>query len=189
MAAQEVNNYINKRYDRWHDYSLYHCAQAGIPDSSGDVLDEVLLSLLQKEDKMLMRMLNSQKRMLSSCDFYTELDYYVLRTIKLNIYSHTAPFRHKYKTVATDANVNVYRLKLPEQITDDTVEDRPAITLSRFNQVRAIFESIDIPDKAKRIFAHRFFNDLPFSCWDGQESKKELYDTYYKVIKAIKAQL
>ena len=30
MASEAVNNYITKRYERWLDYSLYHCGLAGI---------------------------------------------------------------------------------------------------------------------------------------------------------------
>ena len=187
MAATEVNSYIGKRYQRWHDYSFFHCSQAGIADSSGDVLDEVLLSLLRKDDQMLLRMLNSKRRMLSSCDFYTELDYYVLRMIKINVYSETAPFRHKYKTVATDPNIKISRVNIEDIIDEDP--DIPAEILERFQIVRDVFQKMDLPEKHRQIFEHRFFFDLPFSKWTGPESKKELYETYNKVVKAIKSKL
>ena len=41
MASKAVNNYITKRYERWLDYSLYHCGLASIPDEATDVLNEV----------------------------------------------------------------------------------------------------------------------------------------------------
>ena len=34
MASEAVNNYITKRYERWLDYSLYHCGLAGISDEA-----------------------------------------------------------------------------------------------------------------------------------------------------------
>lgn len=53
MASKAVNNYITKRYERWLDYSLYHCGLAGIPDEATDVLNEVICSLLQKKNRLL----------------------------------------------------------------------------------------------------------------------------------------
>ena len=53
MASEAVNNYITKRYERWLDYSLYHCGLAGISDEATDVLNEVICSLLQKQSKLL----------------------------------------------------------------------------------------------------------------------------------------
>lgn len=53
MASEAVNNYITKRYERWLDYSLYHCGLAGISDEATDVLNEVICSLLQKQSELL----------------------------------------------------------------------------------------------------------------------------------------
>lgn len=53
MASEAVNNYITKRYERWLDYSLYHCGLAGISDEATDVLNEVICSLLQKKSRLL----------------------------------------------------------------------------------------------------------------------------------------
>lgn len=55
MASEAVNNYITKRYERWLDYSLYHCGLAGISDEATDVLNEVICSLLQKKSRLLDR--------------------------------------------------------------------------------------------------------------------------------------
>ena len=44
MASKAVNNYITKRYERWLDYSLYHCGLASIPDEATDVLNEVMFA-------------------------------------------------------------------------------------------------------------------------------------------------
>mgnify|MGYP000120361103 CR=1 FL=1 len=77
MASEAVNNYITKRYERWLDYSLYHCGLAGIPDEATDVLNEVICSLLQKKNRLLDKLLETRK------NGYTELDFFVLKMIKL----------------------------------------------------------------------------------------------------------
>ena len=89
MASTEINNYISKRYDRWLDYAIYHCNRNGMADEAVDVLNEVLLSLLQKSDTMLRQLLSAKKK------DYTDLDFFVLKMIKLNITSSTSPYQSK----------------------------------------------------------------------------------------------
>ena len=180
MSIPEINNYIEKRYGRWLDYSTYHCTQAGIADESIDVLNEVIVALLQKEDCKLISLMNSKK-----CH-YTELDFYVLRMIKLNIYSPTSPYQSKYRPMPS-ANIDIRRLNIEDIIESD--EDTPARVLEQFEQVREAFESLNLSPKAKRIFEHKFFCDLPFSDWKGPETKKQLYETYSQVIQLIKAKI
>ena len=69
--TSEINNYISKRYERWLDYSEYHCTHAGIADEALDVLNEVLCSLLQKNEKFLLSLLHKKSGQ------FTDLDYYV----------------------------------------------------------------------------------------------------------------
>lgn len=66
MASKAVNNYITKRYERWLDYSLYHCGLASIPDEATDVLNEVICSLLQKKNKLLDNYLKQEKMAIQS---------------------------------------------------------------------------------------------------------------------------
>lgn len=66
MASEAVNNYITKRYERWLDYSLYHCGLAGIPDEATDVLNEVICSLLQKKNRLLDKLLETRKMAIQS---------------------------------------------------------------------------------------------------------------------------
>ena len=65
-----VAQYINKRYDRWLDYAVYHCAHAGMTDEANDVLNEVLYSVLKKDPSELTRLLSLKK------NGYTELDFF-----------------------------------------------------------------------------------------------------------------
>ena len=66
MASEAVNNYITKRYERWLDYSLYHCGRAGISDDATDVLNEVICSLLQKKSRLLDKFLRQKEMAIQS---------------------------------------------------------------------------------------------------------------------------
>ena len=81
MGTEIINSYITARYDRWLDYSKYHCSLACMPDEAVDVLNEVLVMLLEKDLAYLLRMHEAKKGR------YRELDYFVLQMIKLNITS------------------------------------------------------------------------------------------------------
>ena len=93
MASEALNKYIEKRYDRWLDYAKYHCSLAGMTDEAIDVLNEVMCMLLQKPLEHLSRLMEAKQGK------YTELDFYILQMIKLNVTSDTSPYRHKYKPI------------------------------------------------------------------------------------------
>ena len=159
MASEAVNNYITKRYERWLDYSLYHCGLAGISDEATDVLNEVICSLLQKQSKLLDKLLDTKK------NGYTELDFFVLKMIKLNASSPTSQYRSRYKPLPVDDNVDYSRLDI-EDISDDS-EDRNAEILEKLHLVRETFESLDLGTVAARVFEFHFFQDGNFSEWKG----------------------
>lgn len=69
MASALVEKYIGRRYERWLDYAVYHCGLAGIPDEANDVLNEVLCSLLQKDDAKLQQLLSAKKKRLYGIGF------------------------------------------------------------------------------------------------------------------------
>ena len=178
MSSTAVNNYIAKRYDRWLDYASYHCGLVGISDEAHDVLNEVLCSLLQKSDRLLEKLLSTKK------NGYTELDFFVLRMIKLNVTSPTSPYQSKYKRIPADDNADYSRMDI-EDVPDNEI-DTPGITLERMHQVREVFESLDLSPLAKRVFEFHFFQDNNFSEWVGPESQKQLYEMYNGVQELIK---
>lgn len=177
----EVNRYIERRYGRWLDYSKYHCSLADIPDEAADVLNEVILSLLEKDEKKILKMYNSTK------DGHRELDFFVLRMIKLNAHSPTSPYQNKYKKRPFGSDIEFSRLNIPDEHYED--DDKPARILAQYNLVREVFENLNIPAKERRIFHHRFFMGLSFSCWEGAESKNELYRAYNRVLILIKQKI
>ena len=181
MASAAVNNYISKRYERWLDYSLYHCGLAGIPDESIDVLNEVLCSLLQKKDCLLDKLLETKK------NGYAELDFFVLRMIKLNASSPTSQYRSRYKPLLADDNVDYTKLDIED--VPDELEDRNELVLYRLRQVREVFESLDLGQLATRVFEFRFFQDENFSDWEGPETLKQLYEIYNGVQELIRKKI
>lgn len=176
----ELNDYISNRYNRWFDFSKYHCEKAKIPHCAVDILDEVLLSLFEKDENKVLKLYNSKN------GDRTELDWYILRAIRLNVYSPTSPFQSKYRPIP-NADVDHKRLNIPD--CQDEEPDKPAILLEKFNQVREIFEQLHLSCHAKRVFEHRFFHDLSFSEWEGPETSKQLYDIYSSVVKLIKKRI
>ena len=181
MASEAVNNYITKRYERWLDYSLYHWGLAGISDEATDVLNEVICSLLQKQSKLLDKLLDTKK------NGYTELDFFVLKMIKLNASSPTSQYRSRYKPLPVDDNVDYSRLDI-EDIPGDSV-DRNAEILDRLHLVRDTFESLELGDLAAQVFEFHFFQDGNFSEWEGPETLKQLYEIYNGVQELIRKKI
>ncbi len=178
---QEINNYIEKAYSRWLDYSKYHCSCAGIEDEAVDVLNEVLCDLLQKPDKKLMDLYARKSGK------YTELDFFVLRMIKLNATSPTSPYRHQYKSIPVDVNVDYTRLDIEDEEYSDY--DRPGEILEKTQTIRKILDELNLSYKARRVFSFRFFEGERFCDWPGKESEKELFDIYYRVVDLVKEKL
>ena len=174
-----VENYINKRYDRWLDYAVYHCTHAGMQDEANDVLNEVLLSLVRKEKAELDRLLTSKQ------NGYTELDFFVLRMIKLNATSDTSPYRSKYRNkVLLDANKDYMSLKI---IDEPYMEiDFPAISLWQFKLIRFILRNIEVSRFDKAVFEYRFISNEMFTSLDFNKYKK-LCASYNRTLDIINA--
>lgn len=181
MANDEINSYITKRYYRWLDYARFHCRRAHIPNDAMDVLNEVLASLLQKDTDKLSGLLRRKK------GDYTELDWFVIRMIKLNIKSPTSPYQLKTCRKKIDNNVDVFSLQV-----EDTVEepdDEPAKILNQMNAVREALDDLCISDKHKAIFSFRFFQGESFADWKGGDSMRNLYISYNQVKELVRVKI
>lgn len=177
----EIKTYISNRYERWLDYANFHCCKAGFEDQANDILNEVMISVLENDERKINCLFNAKKGQ------YRELDFFILRMIKLNVYSPTSPYQNKYKPIPANTEVDYRKLNIID--SEDEEIDSPAEILAQFNQVREIFDQLHLCEKAKQIFEHRFFLDLHFSEWEGPETKKELYKAYKKVIQLIKKRI
>lgn len=184
MVNQIINKYISERYDRWLDYARYHCSHANMEDEAIDVLNEVLAMLIEKcesNESHILKLYSSKKGQ------YRELDFFILQMIKLNIQSPTSPYRHKYKSIPVDANIDFQHMDIIDE--EDPEQDRSSEILQKMQQVRSIFEDLQLSKKAKRVFSWKFFEGNSFSEWEGSEDKKDLYDIYNGVLELIKNKL
>lgn len=184
MANQIINRYISERYERWLDYARYHCSHVHMDDEAIDVLNEVLAMLIEKCDtnqEHIIQLYESKKGK------YRELDFFVLQMIKLNIQSPTSPYRHKYKSLPVDGNVDFQRIDIIDE--EDQEIDRPGIIIEQMHLVRDTFDSLGLSPKARMIFSFKFFEGNSFSEWEGLEDKKDLYDIYNGVLELIKNKL
>ena len=181
MLSKEIEKYISKRYERWLDYARYHCGLCGIVDESEDVLNEVVLSLLKKSETKLEQLFASKKGQ------YTELDFYVLRMIKLNASSPTSPYQSKYKAIPVDVNVDYSRLEI-EDCCEESF-DHASYILRRRNDLREITEEMGFSSEAMEILEFRFFQNGEFKEWDGDASTKRLYDIYSRVMGLVRKKM
>lgn len=177
MSSEALNKYIGRRYNRWLDYSRYHCSHAGILGEEIDVLNEVLVMLLEKSGENVEHMLNAKHGK------YTELDFYILQMIKLNVISETSPYRHKYKSIPVDDSVDWSRLFIIDESDDEY--DRAGYIQEKMQAVRNILEDLHLSDRAKQIFSWKFFAGESYTDWPGPEKEKELYAVYKAVFRAI----
>ena len=178
MVSRSIDQHITNNYSRYNDYAEYHASLAGIPDEAGDILDEVLLNLLQKPHQKLSSLLSRKKQ------GHTELDFFVLKMIKINAHSKTSPYRHKTKNVPLDQNISPADLD-PEDLQQEDETGQETKTLQRCRQAREILGSLDISDSEKEIFSWKFFADNPLSSWPGPES----YTTVCNVFNRVKRKM
>ena len=178
-TIEEIRKYITKRYERWLDYSRYHCTMQGMAGEEVDLLNEVMLNLLEKSEEKLLGLYNKKHEQ------YRELDYFVLRMIKMNAASDTAPYRHRYKPLPVDANINYSQLEV-EDLEDDE-EDRAGVILEKTKIIREAVESFeDYMDPVDlEAFYFRYFDGELGTNW-REESSKICYNRSYKVLTSVR---
>ena len=183
LPNETIGNYISLRYERWLDYSRFKCSQAGLEGEEVDVLNTVLLDILQKDEKLLID-LYKKKRKRKGIE-YTELDFFILKTLELNITSVTAPYRAKRKVIPR-GDTDLRKLKIAEKIDTDE-EDIPALMLKQFRLINWVLKGLDLTEPERRIFEFKYLlgNRLSSSEWIGPESIKTRYATYHSVLSAI----
>ncbi|MGI6048726.1 MAG: hypothetical protein ACOYEG_12115 [Petrimonas sp.] len=187
MLPSEINNYLNKRYDRYLDYAEYHCNCAGIPDEAQDILNEVLLNVLEKPKEKIINLYNKKK------DCYRDLDFFILRMIKLNATSATSPYRWKLNkfTPPIDKNSELTKLEI-----EDKVEEEKDLIQYILDKKRIVHDIVDnrlnISDKKRALFYFRFEGGKVSESSDltGIEVKgKAVYEAYYEVRNMIKEEI
>ncbi len=173
----EIEKYIAKRYERWLDYAEFHTNQAGLKGEAGDVLNVVLLSLLQKDENSLLELLQKKKGQ------YCELDFFILRMIKFNAISDTAPYRAKNKPMPVDANVDPFKLDLIDEHSAEP--DLPGEYLEKYQIVCGIVERFDLNKIEKEVFYHTFIMGEPISEIKYIGTRRNLYHCHSIIKTAI----
>lgn len=170
MQAKGISQHITNSYRRYMDYAEYHARKAGIPDEAGDILNEVLLSLMGKNEEKLIGLLSKKK------GGYSELDFYVLRMIKLNTYSKTAPYIRKTRRLPIDKNIDTDDEVQPPELPEPDEE-----IIDKVKKAREILESLNISKKDKDIFEWKFFKHQTLQSWPGDDNYQNVCRTYNRV--------
>ena len=173
-----IRNYISSRYDRLLDYAKFHSNKAGIPELDTDLLNEVLLNVLQKDRELLDKLYSTKKGQ------YREIDFYLLRLIKLNAHSKTSPFRWKYRSRNIATDINLQRLRIVEEEPVNEV-DNSEVLLKQYRLVLWIFKGLDLTEFERAVFEYRFINDELFAQWQGPENYRKLNLTYRETLDII----
>lgn len=111
---------------------------------AADSLNEVLLSLFSKDFEFLAKLYSTRR------NGYTDLDFYILQSLKLNVYSPTSPYRNKFKPIP-NAEVDYIKLRIIDEPYDEI--DTPAIILKQFKLVRHIFERLELTELERKVYS------------------------------------
>ncbi len=178
MVQSELSNYMNKRYPNWLEYAQFHASQSGYPELGGDLLNEVLIAVLGKEEPFLIGLAKQKK------NGYSGLDYYILNLIKRNATSKTSPFRYKEEKQRIDRNVNYEVMGLVDEIKDrESIE----IKMELNNKIDQIALDVFENDEDMKIFVDRFCIGRDF----GEMSintgmpKVSVHRRYLKILKRV----
>ncbi len=174
---QKVKDYAASRYYRWLDYAAYHTSLAKIPNEANDVLNEVIVQLFSKDFNKLIRLFSKRRGL------YTELDFYVLQMLKLNIYSPTSPYRYRYRNLPLNTDVQLSKLEI--KIENDKEPDKAGTILKQVKLVRYVFERLELTELERAVFDYRFVQGRQLSQWPGDEKHSLLYRIFSIVRDAI----
>ena len=188
MVSKEVKNYLSTRYQRFLEYAVYHAGLAHLDQQGGDVLNEVLLSLLGKDPALLHKLYSKKGK-----GGYREIDFYILRMVKLNCHSITSPYRFKYRGLARDENsgntesqedeseedqyFNESNIPEPEDEPYEEI-DKAQLICQRYQLIREVLERLPVPEREKEIFRWKFFHEESWNQWKGKEKMPAAADGF-----------
>lgn len=165
---EKLDGYISKAYDRWVDYAKCHVRISKLQIAPEEVVNDVLCVLLERDAEKMERLMNI------SGNGGTELDFFVMRVIKINIYSPRSHVRYRrgpYFSASLDSQAHVME---PDNDPNEV-----------HNLVGQILFEMKLSAREREIFAWKFFDGIPLSKWPGVESRGELYDIYNRIRKEV----
>jgi len=178
MIHNEINDYINKSYNRLMEYAIFHAKQAGFEHLAGDLLNEVLEAVLEKEEPFLLNLLTQKKQ------GYTGFDFYILNLIKRNATSKTSPFRYKEEKQKIDANADYRKLIIYDSPID---EFKNAEQLRKTKLIEEVALEVIETDTDLELFTRRFYNREDFKSMEKPLNMKwrKLNLRYNHILKNI----
>jgi len=178
VISKKIDKYISTRYQNWLEYAEYQSKISGLADEGNDLLNEVLLDLLKKPEEKIEELFEQNK------DGHKGLDYFILRAIKTNATSKTAPYRWKYHKMKTDDNTDpANKEENEDEILDpddhyfnEQKEEQSEYLCRRYELTRQILEELDLPENEKEIFRWKVFYYKPMSCWREKDNVWRIYN-------------
>jgi hypothetical protein len=198
ITISTIRDYISKRYRNFLEYADYHTSLAGLDQQGGDVLHEIFVDLLLKPESKLIELYSKKKKQ------YRELDFFILKMIKLNCGSKTSPYRWRYKQPLTDGNHPVDTMDLKdyseaenytfsfayeEKCDEPEEEDYKELISTRFQIIRDCLAEPQFTELERLAFTYKFFLENTWTTWKGNQSvdnaRKAYHSAREKVIAAV----
>lgn len=180
MTSKKVTAHINKAYLDWLKYAEYHCSISNLSGQGGDVLNEVLIKLLEKDEKkpgILDELLSQEKP-----DGTTGLDAYALRILYVNTHYDKSNYRYDQYRMRKNGNVDPLDLGGDYEPDFDPLDKKEKPEEPDHMMIVEMVKESGLSDTAKNIFLWKFQDRKKLTDWEGPESKKRVYKTYGKVI-------
>ncbi|MFV0522524.1 MAG: hypothetical protein ACK5MI_08900 [Mangrovibacterium sp.] len=84
-----IKDYLEQQYPHWLSYAAFHCRRISFIDEPADLLHEVMVNLLTTNKVLIPKLYQHEENGVRA------LHKYVLKMIKLNVYSPNSPYRRK----------------------------------------------------------------------------------------------
>lgn len=182
MESINLNNYVEKNYQKWLDYANFYADKNGLTGMGEEILQFVFdVVLVDMDRQRVLKLLNSKY------GNYNELHTYILGMIKISAYSPRSDFRRKVINGShIDYNVDFRKLKIPDEEFNPDIPDRSEEIFSQFQWVRNELETLEVSTLHKDVFRFKFFCGNPLSEWPGPEPKEKIYKIYNQVRDLLK---
>ena len=187
MNGDELVLFFSKNYKHWLEYTIYHCKRKSMQrrwesmqNEANDLLNEVLLGIWINNNPKFLEDLMKKKDKKA-----TELDYFILRVIRDNIYLKTTPYNQKYHRY----QFLEYRESLTPESLVFNPEPNEQIKQEQIDLIMNALKILNIAPRKIAIFKFYYFEGKPLKEWDGPEALKTLYKIKNEVLHEIKEYL
>lgn len=183
----EIRRYIAERYPRWFDFASFHAAQQNLEDHATDILHEVLLAVIMMPQERVCRIFKKVSKLHNSENEFSELDFFVLKMIRLNMQSDTAPYRHKYRPLKRDIPLSTNEARIPDnEEYDDEQLDTAGRQFKQWELIRIVGEALDLTPAERDLFTHVFVCREKASTIDEEQIEKK---KKYKILHELKTSI